>query len=117
MPLNVDILHGSVRTDRWGTRAARFTERQFTGWGHHSGLVDTLEFQLPLLGRMHNAHGGDARVVTEEENVNTVLLSGQPAKNFAQTEERQALVLVLCLDSAASINGTALAVVGSRTTQ
>jgi len=65
MSLNVTILYGSVRSTRQGIRAARFMERQFQARGHKTDLVDTAEYQLPLLDKMYKEYDGDAPEVLE----------------------------------------------------
>ncbi len=65
MALNVTILYGSVRSNRMGIRAARFMERQFQARGHNTDLVDTAEYQLPLLDKMYKEYDGDAPEVLE----------------------------------------------------
>lgn len=56
MPLNLVVIHGSVRTDRAGIRAARFVVRGFTARGHTVTLVDPLDLRLPLLDRMYKEY-------------------------------------------------------------
>ena len=56
MSLNIVLLYGSVRRDRQGIRAARFTERRLTARGHTVSFVDALEVKLPLLDRMYKEY-------------------------------------------------------------
>ena len=70
------------------------------------GYVKTplVERQIPDTAR--------ARGMSEEQVVREVLLAAQPSRRFVQVEEIAALVVFLCSDAAASINGAALAVDG-----
>jgi 3-hydroxybutyrate dehydrogenase len=58
-----------------------------------------------------------ARGISEEEVIRNVLLAAQPTKQFVTTEQLGALVVFLCSDAAASINGAALPVDGGWTAQ
>ena len=70
------------------------------------GYVKTplVERQIPDTAR--------ARGMSEEQVVREVLLAAQPSRRFVQVEEIAALVVFLCSDAAASINGAALSVDG-----
>jgi 3-hydroxybutyrate dehydrogenase len=70
------------------------------------GYVKTplVERQIPDTAR--------ARGMSEEQVVRDVLLAAQPSRRFVQVEEIAALVVFLCSDAAASINGAALSVDG-----
>ena len=70
------------------------------------GYVKTplVERQIPDTAR--------ARGMSEEQVVREVLLAAQPSRQFVQVEEIAALVVFLCSDAAASINGAALSVDG-----
>ncbi len=48
----VAVLQGSLRSDRMGDRAAKWTSAQLEARGHEVHLVDAAELQLPLLDRM-----------------------------------------------------------------
>jgi NAD(P)H-dependent FMN reductase len=50
------VILGSVRSDRQGTRAARFVERGLVARGHEVTLVDPVEYRLPLLDRMYKEY-------------------------------------------------------------
>jgi NAD(P)H-dependent FMN reductase len=56
MPLNLVVMHGSVRSDRKGIRAARFVEHGFVARGHAVTMIDPLEYRLPLLDRMYKEY-------------------------------------------------------------
>jgi NAD(P)H-dependent FMN reductase len=56
MPLNFPILYGSVRETRQGIKAARFVDDQLRRRGHHTTLVDPMEYRLPLLDRMYKEY-------------------------------------------------------------
>ena len=70
------------------------------------GYVKTplVERQIPDTAR--------ARGMSEEQVVREVLLAAQPSRRFIKVEEIAALVVFLCSDAAASINGAALSVDG-----
>jgi NAD(P)H-dependent FMN reductase len=48
----VAVLLGSVRSDRMGSRAAKWVVAQLERRGHEAVLVDAAELQLPLLDKM-----------------------------------------------------------------
>lgn len=56
-----------------------------------------------------------ARGISEEEVVRDVLLAAQPTKNFVTIEQLAGLVLFLCSDEGASVNGAALPMDGGWT--
>lgn len=56
-----------------------------------------------------------ARGMSEDEVVRDVLLAAQPTREFVETEQVGALAVFLCLESAASITGTALPMDGGWT--
>jgi NAD(P)H-dependent FMN reductase len=65
MALTLEVLLGSVRSDRQGIKAARFVERAFAR-GHDATLIDPVELKLPLLDRMYKEHArGTAPAVLE----------------------------------------------------
>ncbi len=58
-----------------------------------------------------------ARNLSEDEAARDVILAAQPTKQFVTVEQIAALVLFLCTDAAASVNGASLAVDGGWTAQ
>jgi NAD(P)H-dependent FMN reductase len=61
------VLAGSVRSDRQGIKAVRFTEQALTARGHQVRVVDPVVLQLPLLDRMYKEYPkGTAPAVLEE---------------------------------------------------
>lgn len=52
-PLNIAVLYGSARHHRQGIKAARFVVRQLEERGHTVSLVDSQEYDLPLLDKMY----------------------------------------------------------------
>lgn len=70
------------------------------------GYVKTplVERQIPDTAR--------ARGLSEEQVVKQILLAAQPTRRFVKVEEIGQLVVFLCSESAASINGAALSVDG-----
>ena len=52
MALNTAVIYGSARRERRGIRAARFVTRKLAERGHDVTLVDTNEYELPLLDWM-----------------------------------------------------------------
>ena len=53
MELVFSLIYGSVRTERKGINAARFLERKLKERNHEVHFIDPLEYQLPLLDKMH----------------------------------------------------------------
>lgn len=53
MSLNTAVIYGSARTERQGIKAARFVVQKLEQRGHDTTLVDTQEYELPLLDKMH----------------------------------------------------------------
>lgn len=51
--LLVPVIYGSVRTERKGIRAARWTVQELERRGMRPVLIDPMEKQLPLLDRMY----------------------------------------------------------------
>ncbi len=51
--LKIAVIYGSVRTARQGIKAARFLINKIEERGHEATLVDTLEYELPLLDKMY----------------------------------------------------------------
>jgi 3-hydroxybutyrate dehydrogenase len=58
-----------------------------------------------------------ARNLSEDEAARDVILAAQPTKQFVTVEQIAALVLFLCSDGAASVNGASLAMDGGWTAQ
>lgn len=56
MPLNIVVFYGSVRSERQGIKAARFIANTCRARGHEVGLIDPLEYQLPLLDKMYKEY-------------------------------------------------------------
>lgn len=50
--LNTVVIYGSARKGRHGIKAARFMVRKLEDRGHKVTLVDSQEFELPLLDKM-----------------------------------------------------------------
>ena len=56
MKLKFVVFYGSVRSERQGIRAARFIVNICRERGHEVGLIDPLEFQIPLLDKMYKEY-------------------------------------------------------------
>ena len=54
--LNTAVIYGSARRDRHGIKAARFVVRKLEERGHDVTLVDTQEYELPMLDRMYKEY-------------------------------------------------------------
>ena len=54
--LNTAVIYGSARRDRQGIKAARFIVRHLEQRGHDVTLVDTQEYDLPLLDWMYKEY-------------------------------------------------------------
>ncbi len=52
-PLNIAVIYGSARQARQGIKAARFIMRKLEQRTHHATLVDSQEYPLPFLDKMH----------------------------------------------------------------
>jgi len=50
--LNTAVIYGSARKGRYGIKAARFMVRKLEDRGHNVTLVDSQDFELPLLDKM-----------------------------------------------------------------
>jgi NAD(P)H-dependent FMN reductase len=55
-PLTIAVLYGSARSARQGIKAARFIVNALEARGHAVTLVDSEEFQLPMLDRMYKEY-------------------------------------------------------------
>lgn len=60
MPLKTAVIYGSARRERQGIRAARFIVRKLEERGHEVRLVDTNEYELPLLDLMYKEYDAGA---------------------------------------------------------
>ena len=56
MTLNTAVIYGSARRQRQGIKAARFVTRKLDERGHAVTLVDTKEYELPLLDLMYKEY-------------------------------------------------------------
>lgn len=56
MTLKTAVIYGSARRERQGIKAARFITRKLEERGHKVSLVDTNEFELPLLDLMYKEY-------------------------------------------------------------
>ncbi len=56
MSLNTAVIYGSARRDRQGIKAARFMVQKLEARNHAVSLVDTEEFELPLLDLMYKEY-------------------------------------------------------------
>ena len=56
MKLNVAVIYGSARRDRQGINAARFVVRQLEERAHDVTLIDSQEYDLPLLDWMYKEY-------------------------------------------------------------
>jgi NAD(P)H-dependent FMN reductase len=66
MSLLMQVILGSVRSDRQGVKAARFIIRHLENQGCEAPLVDPVELNLPLLDRMYKGYSkGQAPEVLE----------------------------------------------------
>ncbi len=54
--LKTVVLYGSARRDRQGIKAARFVVRQLEARGHDVTLVDSQEYELPMLDWMYKEY-------------------------------------------------------------
>ena len=54
--LNTAVLYGSARRDRQGIKAARFIVRQLEARGHDVTLIDSQEYELPMLDWMYKEY-------------------------------------------------------------
>ena len=56
MKLNTAVIYGSARRDRQGIKAARFIVRKLEERGHSVTLIDSQEYDLPLLDWMYKEY-------------------------------------------------------------
>ena len=54
--LNIAVIYGSARSARQGIKAAHFVVRKLEERGHDVTLVDTQDYDLPLLDRMYKEY-------------------------------------------------------------
>ena len=52
MSLNTAVIYGSARGERQGIKAARFVANKLDERGHEVALLDSQDYELPLLDRM-----------------------------------------------------------------
>lgn len=55
-PLKTALIYGSARRHRQGIKAARFVMHKLEERGHEATLIDTNDFELPLLDLMHKEY-------------------------------------------------------------
>lgn len=51
--LNTAVVYGSARSGRHGIKAARFVVRKLEERGHDVTLVDSMDYELPMLNKMY----------------------------------------------------------------
>ena len=56
MTLTTAVIYGSARRERQGIKAARFITRKLQERGHDVTLIDTNEYELPLLDLMYKEY-------------------------------------------------------------
>ena len=56
MGLNTAIIYGSARQARQGIKAARFVTRMLEQRGHTVTLIDSEQYDLPMLDRMYKEY-------------------------------------------------------------
>ena len=54
--LNISVIYGSARSARQGINAARFIVRKLEERSHDATLIDSQEYNLPLLDRMYKEY-------------------------------------------------------------
>lgn len=59
MSINTAVIYGSARSSRQGIKAARFIVRKLEDRGHSVTLIDTENYDLPLLDRMYKEYDAD----------------------------------------------------------
>ena len=60
MSINTAIIYGSARSSRQGIKAARFVLNKLEDRGHSVTLVDTQDYDLPLLDKMYKEYDADS---------------------------------------------------------
>ena len=60
MSINTAIIYGSARSSRQGIKAARFVLNKLEDRGHSATLVDTQDYDLPLLDKMYKEYDADS---------------------------------------------------------
>jgi NAD(P)H-dependent FMN reductase len=60
MSLITAVIYGSARQSRQGIKAARFISRKLEDRGHSVTLIDSQEYELPLLDRMYKEYNAEA---------------------------------------------------------
>jgi len=59
MSINTAVIYGSARSSRQGIKAARFIVRKLEERGHSVTLIDTENYDLPLLDLMYKEYDAD----------------------------------------------------------
>ncbi len=72
--LKTAVIYGSARRERRGINAARFIVNQLGNRGHTVSLVDTEEYQLPMLDLMHKEYD-DGKAPQAMQEVADILAS------------------------------------------
>ncbi len=54
--MNIVVIYGSNRSDRQGIKAARFIINKLSERGHNVELIDSKEYKLPFLDKMHKEY-------------------------------------------------------------
>ena len=54
--MNTAVIYGSNRSDRQGIKAAKFIMNKLKSRGHDPVLIDSKEFELPFLDKMHTEY-------------------------------------------------------------
>lgn len=56
MDYTISLLYGSVRSERIGIKAANYLEKKLKERGIKVNFIDTLEYKLPFLDKMHKEY-------------------------------------------------------------
>ena len=59
MSINTAVIYGSARSSRQGIKAARFVVNKLEDRGHTVTLIDTQNYDLPLLDRMYKEYDAE----------------------------------------------------------
>jgi NAD(P)H-dependent FMN reductase len=54
--MKISVLYGSNRSDRQGIKAAKFIVNQFEKRNFNVSLIDSQEYVLPFLDKMHKEY-------------------------------------------------------------
>ena len=60
MSINTAVIYGSARSSRQGIKAARFVVNKLEDRGHTVTLIDTQDYDLPLLDKMYKEYDADS---------------------------------------------------------